>query len=198
MAVIRNSGPVAARLKAIRKEQGWTLEEVAKRSGISKATLSKLENGRTNLTFTTVTKLSEGLDIPVSQLANPAHVMEGSRRSVSRAGGGATFEADDILWQVLCNDLSGHDQVYLRATVRRHELTGESSWRRHPGQEFIYVLSGTLILLTEAYEPLTLNSGDSIAFDSSMGHKYVSHGDEDAVLLMSIQAAGYTDVDEHS
>lgn len=196
MAIIRNSRPVAGRLKAIRKEKGWTLGEVATRSGISKATLSKLENGHTNLTFTTLAKLSEGLEIPISQLANPAQTGEGSRRSVSRAVDGATFEANDVRWQVLCNDLSGHDQVYLRATVLRHELDKESPWREHPGQEFIYVLAGTLMLFTEAYEPLTLNTGDSIAFDSSMGHKYVSIGDADAVLLMSMQAAGYTDVDD--
>jgi len=196
MAIINDSGPVAARLKALRKERGWTLDEVAERSGISKATLSKLENGRTNLTFTTVTKLSEGLKVPISQLTNPALSNEGSRRSISRHDQNATFVANDSTWEVLCNDLSGHDQVYLRATIQRHEFDETAAWRKHPGQEFLYVLSGTLVLYSEAYEPLTLNPGDSIAFDCSMGHKYVSASEEDAEILLTMQAAGYTDLDE--
>lgn len=196
MAIIKDSGPVAARLRALRKERGWTLDEVAERSGISKATLSKLENGRTNLSFTTVSKLSEGLRVPIALLTNPTLSNEGSRRSISRHNQNATFVANDSTWEILCNDLTGHDQVYLKATIQRHELDETEAWRKHPGQEFLYVLSGTLILYSESYEPLTLNPGDSIAFDSSMGHKYVSASDEDAVILLTMQAAGYTDLDD--
>jgi hypothetical protein len=51
-------------------------------------------------------------------------------------------------------------------------------------------------LYTEAYEPLELNAGDSIVFDSSMGHKYVSKGKQDAEVLITMQTSGYTDIEE--
>ncbi len=196
MANIKNPGPVAQRLKALRLEHGWTLDDVAERSGISKATLSKLENGHTNLSFASVTKLSNGLGIPFSVLTNPPGPGEGARRSVTRGQTATVFEARDARWQVLCNDLAGQDQVYLRSTILSHELAESAPWRRHPGQEFIHVLSGVLLLYSEAYEPLELSSGDSIAFDSSMGHKYVSASVEDAEILIIMQASGYTDADE--
>ena len=43
---------VGFRFREIRKENGWTLSEVSKRTGISKGTLSKLENGKTQLCHT--------------------------------------------------------------------------------------------------------------------------------------------------
>ena len=196
MAVIRDARLLSSRLKALRVENGWTLDEVAVKTGISKATLSKLENGRTNLTFATVLKLSQGLNIPISTLTNTVDDSVGRRRSITRSKDGATFEADDASWQLLSNDLVGQDRLYVRAIIRSRAFDEQAPWRKHPGQEFLYVLSGTLTLYTEAYQPLSLKSGDSIAFDSSMGHKYVATGKAKVEVLMAVQGAGYTDVDD--
>jgi uncharacterized cupin superfamily protein len=47
---------------------------------------------------------------------------------------------------------------------------------RHEGEEFLYVLEGELELHTECYAPLLLKAGESIYFDSRMGHGYVARG----------------------
>jgi quercetin dioxygenase-like cupin family protein len=47
----------------------------------------------------------------------------------------------------------------------------------------MYVLEGRCIIHTEFYEPVNLSVGDSIFFDSQMGHMVVSEGDEDALVL---------------
>jgi uncharacterized cupin superfamily protein len=47
---------------------------------------------------------------------------------------------------------------------------------RHEGEEFLYVLEGELELHTECYAPLVLKAGESIYFDSRMGHGYVARG----------------------
>ncbi len=196
MAVIKDARRLSSRLKALRVENGWTLDEVAGKTGISKATLSKLENGRTNLTFASVLKLSQGLNIPISTLTNTVDDSVGRRRSITRSNEGAVFEADDAHWQLLSNDLAGQDRMYVRATIQSRAFDEEAPWRKHPGQEFLFVLSGTLTLYSEAYQPLTLKPGDSIAFDSSMGHKYVAAGRGKVEVLMAVQGEGYTDVDE--
>ena len=48
---------------------------------------------------------------------------------------------------------------------------------------FVRVLSGTLVVYTEFYEPVTLHAGDSIYYDGRMGHACVSEGETDAVAL---------------
>jgi quercetin dioxygenase-like cupin family protein len=55
---------------------------------------------------------------------------------------------------------------------------------RHDGEEFLHVLKGTLVLASEFYEPLTLNEGDSVYFDSHMGHAYLSGSGEPVTILV--------------
>jgi transcriptional regulator with XRE-family HTH domain len=186
--------PIGARLKQLRKQQGWTLTEVAGRTGISQGTLSKLENGHTRLNFTSVAKLASGLGLPVSAFTNPVAPGEvaGSRRSVARAGGGVKFRALDVDYEVLADGLAGMNRAFLRARIKQHGDTASVPFRRHPGQEFLYVISGTLELQTEAYAPLRLDEGDSVVFDSDMGHRYVSISDPDTVILIEMDIDNYS------
>src|SRR5258708_19797310 len=55
---------------------------------------------------------------------------------------------------------------------------------RHSGEEYIYVLEGGIKVLTEFYDPVVLNVGESIYLDSNMGHAYVTaEGCEEAMVL---------------
>jgi hypothetical protein len=55
---------------------------------------------------------------------------------------------------------------------------------RHSGEEYIYVLEGGIKVLTEFYDPVALNVGESIYIDSNMGHAYVTaDGCDEATVL---------------
>jgi quercetin dioxygenase-like cupin family protein len=56
-------------------------------------------------------------------------------------------------------------------------------WIRHDGEECMYVLTGSVTLFTEFYEPVTLGRGDSVYYDASMGHNVVSVSADDATIL---------------
>ncbi|WP_157976452.1 helix-turn-helix domain-containing protein [Parahaliea mediterranea] len=186
---------IGRRLRQLRKDHDWTLAEVAEKTGISVGTLSKLEHGKTQLNFTSVNKLANGLGLPVTDLTNPVSAMQG-RRAITPGGQGAVFEALDMEYEVLCSDVSNHQQGYLKAVVKSRVFDPELPWHRHHGQEFLYVLSGKLELHTELYQPVQLSAGDSILFDSSMGHHYVSLGRKDAHILMSMSLEGYQNVSD--
>ncbi len=51
------------------------------------------------------------------------------------------------------------------------------------GEEFLYVLTGTVRLFTEFYEPMDLKRGDSAYYDASQGHNLISTSQEDATVL---------------
>ncbi len=186
---------IGRRLRQLRKEHDWTLAEVARRTGISVGTLSKLEHGKTDLNFSSVNKLANGLGLPVTDLTNPSSGLQG-RRAITMGGQGAMFEASDMVYEVLCSDVSNHQQGYLKAVVKSHSFDPGMPWHRHQGQEFLYVLSGRLELHTELYQPVQLKAGDSILFDSSMGHHYVSLGRKDAEILISMSLEGYQNVSD--
>lgn len=186
---------IGRRLRQLRKEHDWTLADVAHLTGISVGTLSKLEHGKTELNFSSVNKLANGLNIPVTDLTNPSSGMRG-RRAITMGGQGAMFEASDMVYEVLCSDVANHQQGYLKAVVKSHAFDPDMPWHRHQGQEFLYVLSGRLELHTELYQPVQLKAGDSILFDSSMGHHYVSLGRKDAEILISMSLEGYQNVSD--
>jgi len=186
------ASPIGQRLRAIRKESGWTLAELSKRTAISVGTLSKVENGKTALNFTSVNKLAEGLNLPVTDLTSPTPESRGAR-AITVGGSGVVFRGSDIDYEVLCSDVANQQQCFMKAVIRARGEPADRDWHRHTGQEFIYVLKGQLKLFTELYEPIVLKVGDSILFDSSMGHHYGSCGRTAAELLISFSLKGYED-----
>jgi transcriptional regulator with XRE-family HTH domain len=56
------------RLKALRGERGWSQEELAKRAGISRGYLARLETGRHDPTLTMIEKLAKALKVTLVDL----------------------------------------------------------------------------------------------------------------------------------
>ena len=194
------AGPISAniigqRLREIRKANSWRLVDVAERTGISVGTLSKLENGKTDLNFTSVNKLAAGLGLRVTDFTHPKEAVTG-QRTVTRHHSGIRFQTTDLDYEILCSDHSNAQQGYIRGSVKARALDPDMPWHRHEGQEFLFVVSGKLILHTELYEPVELSAGDSILFDSSMGHHYVSKGRKDAEILIAMSLEGYENISD--
>jgi transcriptional regulator with XRE-family HTH domain len=59
---------IAQRLRALRAERGWSLDELAKRSGVSRATLSRLENGEVSPTAAVLGKLGTAYGLVTSRM----------------------------------------------------------------------------------------------------------------------------------
>lgn len=173
------------RLKEIRLAQRWTLEDVSQRTGVARSTLSKIENHQVSPTFTVVQKLIAGLGIDLPQLFTPPrqknHTM--GRRDLTRRGEGEQHPTPTYEHELLSCELAQKRMIPFKTIVRARSFDEFSEWVRHDGEEFLMVLEGTIQLYTEFYEPLELASGDSIYFDSDMGHALVSVSDGDAVVL---------------
>ena len=73
--------------------------------------------------------------------------------------------------------------VPFKTRVRARSFEEFPEWVRHDGEEFLLVLEGSVALYTEYYEPLTLEEGDCVYYDSGMGHACVSVSHRDALIL---------------
>ena len=62
---------LAIRVRELRKQREWTLEQAAQKAGLARSTLSKIENGQMSPTYDALKKLADGLDISVPQLFTP-------------------------------------------------------------------------------------------------------------------------------
>jgi transcriptional regulator with XRE-family HTH domain len=71
-ATLRANDPLAERLRSLRVEKGLSLQELAERSGISRATLSRIENGEVSPTAETLGALAAAYAMTISRLLAPA------------------------------------------------------------------------------------------------------------------------------
>lgn len=177
-----------AALKAVRAQQGLTLAEVSAKTGFTVSTLSKFENDRIALTFDQLVRLSEGLQIDIAQLfgpgsGEPPRAEGATRRSITRAGEGRFIETSQGNYLYLAGELLHKRFVPILGDVTARDIGTYGEFMRHHGEEYVYVLEGTLELHTELYTPARLEKGDSVYFDSGMGHAYIAVGEGPCRIL---------------
>ncbi len=175
---------LGARLRALRKERGWTLEHAAQQVGLARSTLSKIENGQMSPTFDAVRKLASGLGMSVPQLFTPPKSGKMlARRSITRAGAGRAHITATYEHEIIAADISHKRMLPYRARVRARDFADFEGWVRHDGEELLYVLSGEVEFYSEFYQPVRLSTGDSAYYDATMGHNMISTSAEDALIL---------------
>lgn len=171
-------------VREARKRLGWTLEETGRRAGIGRSTLSKIENNQTSPGFDIVRRLTTALNLETPQLFLQSGLSDISgRRDITRSGAGERKTTPTYTHELLCNDLSSKSMLPYISTITARDISEFENWIRHRGEEFMFVLSGDLMFHTEHYRPLAMSTGDSVYYDSDMGHCCVSTGKEDAKVL---------------
>ncbi|SHJ13591.1 transcriptional regulator, XRE family with cupin sensor [Aureimonas altamirensis DSM 21988] len=172
------------RIKSLRQDRGLTVRDLAARCGVAASTISKVENARMSPTYDIILRLALGLGAQMEALfVDEATSMRSGRRSVTRAGAGARVKAQHYDYEMLSADVSNKRFHPIVATIGIGESISSRDYVRHAGEEFVYVLSGKVRILTELYEPLTLAVGDSCYFDSAMAHVLVSEGPGNATVM---------------
>ncbi|GGE12555.1 XRE family transcriptional regulator [Aureimonas endophytica] len=171
-------------LRRLRRAAGLNISELAQRSGLAPSTLSKIENAQMSPTYDTLLSLASGLGVDVTELfaAKPSASVSG-RRAVTRSGEGARLQSAHYSYELLCADIANKKLVPLLTRIDAHSVKDFGALVTHPGEEFIYVLEGSVALHTSLYAPTFLGTGDSCYFDSTMGHALVSTSESPALIL---------------
>ncbi|HSG03263.1 MAG TPA: XRE family transcriptional regulator [Marinobacterium sp.] len=177
------------RVKELRLSQNLTLEQASQLTGLARSTLSKIENEQISPTFAAVSKLAAGLGIALPQLFSQPKpdvaqkTNSAGRRDITRAGEGKLHPTPTYEHELLATQLSNKKMVPFKTNVRARAWEDYSDWVRHEGEEFLFVISGSIILYTEFYEPIELHQGDSAYYDCEMGHALISISEQDAEVL---------------
>ena len=164
---------VAERLRVLRKAAGLSLDDLASRSGVSRAALSQIETLKTNPTIAVLWKIASGLDVPFSELLGDAEAptvrIERAAKARWLGGGRDPFRSRPLLGRI-----PGH-------RVEIYELTlaaGKShDAQPHPAGSFeqVFVEEGRLVLGVDGGVH-ALGPGDAILFRADRAHRYVAEG----------------------
>jgi transcriptional regulator with XRE-family HTH domain len=172
-------------VKALRREHGWTLEQLGAKAGLSISALSKIENAQVSASFDTRVKIAHAFGQSFGQLHRlpENQPLATARRTFTRAGRGLKFHTSSYDYDVHSADLVAKGMIPLVMRIKAREVMPIAEWSSHDGEEFIYVTAGEVDLHTEFYAPLRLGVGDSAYIDSTMRHAFVSIADDDAEIL---------------
>jgi transcriptional regulator with XRE-family HTH domain len=166
------------RLRSLRSARGWTLEELAERSGLSKPFLSRLESSTRQPSIAAVLSLARVFDVPMGSLFEPLNADESC--IVIRANDVKVRQGEGISYAPLSSASRFNLQpIELLVSPSRHG----SERYQHEGEEWVFVLSGRLRLLLGEKE-YDIATGDAAHFDSRLPHRLEALDGRDAKIIL--------------
>ncbi len=177
-----------SRIRDLRRERGLTLEELAGRSGVSRAMISKLERGEKNPTLVVAAKVAEGLGITLSQLMGVEErrevvVVPREKRMVMRDPE-TGFER-----QLLSPAFGGRGVEFIRNVVPEGSTSGEFTPHRSGVEEYVAVEKGYLRAILGGEEYL-LEEGDAVYFEADITHRFDNAGESECSYYLVIISKG--------
>ncbi|CAN5376884.1 XRE family transcriptional regulator [soil metagenome] len=161
---------IGREVRRFREKLGLTLSELAKAAGMSAGMLSKIENGATSPSLSSLQQLSRGLQVPVTalfrgfeEIRDASFVKAGQGLSIERRGTRAGHQ-----YQLLGH--SPHGPVMVEPYLIT--LTAESDVFpafQHAGLEFLYMLEGEVVY-RHGDKTYTMLPGDALFFDADSPH----------------------------
>ena len=162
------------RLKEFRKARGFSLEELARRTGFSKSFLSQIENGKNSPSIASLKKITQALGVSIADIFAEE---DGERVYFLKKADRKAFEMvkDKVIFEFGSSKVPNRRmEVIFFTLLPGGESEGEYA---HEGEEFGTVLEGTLVLELGGRE-YRMEPGDSIYFTSSIPHRWRNPGPE--------------------
>ena len=186
----RKTNTLGSLVRALRRQKGWTLRQMSERVGIPPSTLAKVEQDKLSLTYDKLQQLTARVGLTMAEFlaqADPPKVDEPkvvtARRSLTRDGNSIQVSTPNYDYEYLCADLREKRMVPILTRIRAHDIKEFGEPVRHQGEEFVFVLEGTVEVHLQFYTSVVLKAGEGIYLDSTMGHAYVAKDCETALVL---------------
>lgn len=173
---------VGESLRSIRRQQGHSLDTLARASGVSRAMLGQIETGKSAPTITLLWKIAKALGVPVAQLiaGHDELSYEVERKAAARlvTTSGGRFETRPI-----APAAEGDEAVFrqLRIAPGHRERIAPA---RVSARLSLVVARGSVEIAIGEDAPVRLAEGDAIFFSSAIKHTLSNIGEEESILYL--------------
>lgn len=170
---------VRTRLRAIRTSAGWSLDEVARRSHLSPSTISRIETGHRTIGLDVLVPLARALGVDLDDLLDTASVDDVVIRPRPTEWEGGT------VWP-----LSRPASALAAIKVRLEPTAAPPEQRVHPGQDWLFVLEGRVLLLL-GDRRIEVAAGEAAEFSTMTPHAVTAlDGPAEAVMVFDRDGRG--------
>lgn len=182
---------LAGNVKRLRETHGLSLSQLSERSGVAKATLFKVERGRTNPTLDTMIAIAETFDVSVpSLLATPPR----AEVEIVRAGGGQDISDQSTDGRVLRSQTIGAGSLEIHVQTFRANSPETSTSHGAGAREHVFVRSGSIRVGPVGHEEI-LEGGDYATYPADRLHRWEALGADASVWIVHTfpRAAAFTE-----
>jgi transcriptional regulator with XRE-family HTH domain len=170
---------IGERLRTARDRAGLTLDQLAEATGLSKAHLSRLESSERQPSIAALLDLSATLGVQVNVLLGEDR--DGAPLSIS-SGDEHHHEANGLAITTRSGFPSSSALEALSITISPHRQASPPA--RHRGEEWLYVLKGTLLLEYDGRSH-SLATGQCAHFDADRPHRLAAKGGATEILMVA-------------
>jgi transcriptional regulator with XRE-family HTH domain len=173
---------VGRNLRRLRVKRGYSLERLAKLSGVSRAMLGQIETGKSAPTISLLWKVVTALEIPFATLIaaqDPGGTVVLRREDAKVL---ASSEGKFTSRALFPFDEERHVEFYELRIAPHHTERADA---HAPGtRENIIVTQGAVEVTVGREQPRVLGEGDAIVFEADEPHRYRNLGSGEAVLYL--------------
>lgn len=176
---------IGKRIKHLREERGLSLDELSNMTGFDVEFLSNIETNKVQPQLGTVIKLSKALDSAFGRLISGVgdRIYSITRKDEQKIVSRSTSQKGKrqvYIYKSLAPEVKGR---HMETLIVQLEENPDKEFSVHDGEEFIYVLDGTVVL-DIGEDTFDLEPGDSAYYLSTTPHLVASKKGKATILAV--------------
>lgn len=176
---------IGQQIRELRKQRGLTLKLLAEQTGLSIPYLSQIENGHVDLNITNLKTIGQALEVPLITFfvnGTPSNV------SMTRHSERRWYHLDHHAREALLVRSRSNLEIFSMRLLPGTEPTHDNI---HPGEEFTFVVKGSIRLILNNQQIHDLQEGDLIYYLSDIPHRWQNLSNTEAEILVVNTPATY-------
>jgi DNA-binding transcriptional MerR regulator/mannose-6-phosphate isomerase-like protein (cupin superfamily) len=171
------------RLRSLRARERKTLQEVSEVTGLSRSFLSTLENGDTGASVASLSAIAQAYGTSMRKLLG-AGLKEGTR--LLRPGDRRVAEMPN---GVKIAELAAGGHLMDPTLYYVPPNAGSDGFYSHQGEEFMYVVKGSVFVELKDEDTYRVQAGDVLYFPSTIPHRWWTEGEEAEIVYVNTPPA---------
>lgn len=174
---------IGNKIKDLRTNKKMTLKELSESTNLSTGFLSQLERGLTSIATDSLSNIAKVLDVDISYFFNKS---KNNKKLILRSYEKEVFQIENskFIHYHLTTDSSDKEMFARLIEILPSNTTESLNQYKHEGEEFVYVLEGTLTLFIDN-DQYDLYPGDSAHYKSNTVHNWANYTNKMVKILVN-------------
>lgn len=177
---------IGSKIREIRKQNGMSLEEIARKCSMSYSFMSQVERNNANPSIGSLKKIADALGVSIVDFfeSEEGDVKKNSVDVLRKNEHKTLYRPDTrIKYTLLSPNLQGNIEFLLIAGPSGS--TSGATEFQHIGEEYGVIITGVMDIFVDG-KKYTLREGDSLRFDSSRPHRWENPSDEEFIAVWAV------------